>query len=705
MILDDTRVSFGKLWEGDYDGVIASYAALMHQYNKLVRYQRFIGIWKHCGKEVALEIADEEHLLKKRPTVPFFTALLDFLPIRIPLKVLDEGHRLKLWPGKNRRAVQALIAETVDILTGTPCGNIWTDILSMCDLLPYEPIKGRTDMFKVFAPAQIQNRHKPPSKVEFSNLIRYITAFTFGRRIDLLNIPGIVRHEPKEFELSQFKSETTLWLIDRFFRCARMNSELNDLNETESKTAMGFCTRAEQESGFPALATYSKVQKDALEKKPLKFSQVQALFKDAVREEQKMNDEDAPLAAWAQRPVEELSRLDFTHNMMKWLLERGFGEIHASTAADKADKLRKPKAEEIPKITSDPNHHQFRKQHARNAAVKALKAINKKAYDVLIDEAWDEEDEMVGLDDDEAVNAARIDTQEADIEDDTRAEKIRLKIRKIAEHAKGLSDKEIFTPRCNALLELYEHIRSTWPDEKMLIWSRFYRALVLIQEAFQRRYKRQVPIYFGELNRGERSKLLNEWQHPALTTADVPLLLQGKAGGVGLTINAASHCIFYEPWWNMQDEAQAERRCVRLGQDKQVHIWKIIANNSFADAIICAGGLRKLRTIDHIMEIVRPEQGQALDLPALVPQYGRGRLGFVNFSHYKELDERADQEYHQAMAEYKAALRAEAEAEEADAAQASKTVKEDDGMDGDGRPVKKRKLDNEGDETGLGDGA
>ncbi|WP_198361347.1 helicase-related protein, partial [Burkholderia ubonensis] len=71
------------------------------------------------------------------------------------------------------------------------------------------------------------------------------------------------------------------------------------------------------------------------------------------------------------------------------------------------------------------------------------------------------------------------------------------------------------------------------------------------------------------------------------TRGDVPLfLISLKAGGVGLNLTAADTVIHYDPWWNPAVENQATDRAHRLGQDKHVFVYKLIAAGSVEENIV-----------------------------------------------------------------------------------------------------------------------
>ena len=109
-----------------------------------------------------------------------------------------------------------------------------------------------------------------------------------------------------------------------------------------------------------------------------------------------------------------------------------------------------------------------------------------------------------------------------------------------------MKDIDVFTPRCKALMELYKDIQKRYPGEKVMIWSRFYKSLVIIAGAMCHRYEINVPIFTGLLDTEQRDNMLYTWQGSYISSK-VPIRFQAKAGGTGLILDAASHVIFSKP--------------------------------------------------------------------------------------------------------------------------------------------------------------
>ena len=68
---------------------------------------------------------------------------------------------------------------------------------------------------------------------------------------------------------------------------------------------------------------------------------------------------------------------------------------------------------------------------------------------------------------------------------------------------------------------------------------------------------------------------------------DVPVILVSlKAGGTGLNLTRADTVILYDPWWNPAVEAQAIDRAHRIGQNRPVFVYRLIARGSIEEKIL-----------------------------------------------------------------------------------------------------------------------
>ena len=71
------------------------------------------------------------------------------------------------------------------------------------------------------------------------------------------------------------------------------------------------------------------------------------------------------------------------------------------------------------------------------------------------------------------------------------------------------------------------------------------------------------------------------------TSGQVPLfLISLKAGGVGLNLTQADTVIHYDPWWNPAAESQATDRAHRIGQTRDVTVYKLVAQGTIEERIL-----------------------------------------------------------------------------------------------------------------------
>jgi superfamily II DNA or RNA helicase len=114
---------------------------------------------------------------------------------------------------------------------------------------------------------------------------------------------------------------------------------------------------------------------------------------------------------------------------------------------------------------------------------------------------------------------------------------------------------------------------------RVLLFSQFTGMLALIAGALD---EAAIPYVMLTGDTTDRVTPVERFQR-----GEVPLfLISLKAGGVGLNLTAADTVIHYDPWWNPAAENQATDRAHRLGQDKPVFVYKLIAAGSIEEKIV-----------------------------------------------------------------------------------------------------------------------
>ncbi len=64
------------------------------------------------------------------------------------------------------------------------------------------------------------------------------------------------------------------------------------------------------------------------------------------------------------------------------------------------------------------------------------------------------------------------------------------------------------------------------------------------------------------------------------------MLVSLKAGGTGLNLTAADHVFLLDPWWNPAVEDQAADRAHRIGQERPVMVYRMVAKDTVEERIL-----------------------------------------------------------------------------------------------------------------------
>lgn len=131
------------------------------------------------------------------------------------------------------------------------------------------------------------------------------------------------------------------------------------------------------------------------------------------------------------------------------------------------------------------------------------------------------------------------------------------------------------TQLSETLLQLKEE------GHRVLIFSQFVKHLALIRDMLDQE-KITYQYLDGSTPAAARQQQVDLFQNGDATA----FLISLKAGGTGLNLTAADYVIHMDPWWNPAVEDQATDRAHRIGQDKPVMVYRIIAQNTIEEEIL-----------------------------------------------------------------------------------------------------------------------
>ncbi len=116
---------------------------------------------------------------------------------------------------------------------------------------------------------------------------------------------------------------------------------------------------------------------------------------------------------------------------------------------------------------------------------------------------------------------------------------------------------------------------------KALVFSQFVKHLKLLEEVLQAK-----GIAYQYLD-GQTPPKVRQQRIEAFQRGEGDVfLISLKAGGTGLNLTAADYVIHMDPWWNPAVEDQATDRAHRIGQERPVTVYRLVATNTIEEKIL-----------------------------------------------------------------------------------------------------------------------
>ena len=134
--------------------------------------------------------------------------------------------------------------------------------------------------------------------------------------------------------------------------------------------------------------------------------------------------------------------------------------------------------------------------------------------------------------------------------------------------------------KANMLFQLLDSIMKA--DEKVLIFTQYKTTGDLLSKWIKEHYQRTPLFLHGAKTRKQRDAMVEDFQHKL---QDKIFILSLKAGGTGLNLTAANHVIHYDLWWNPAVENQATDRAFRIGQQKNVMVYRMITEGTLEEKL------------------------------------------------------------------------------------------------------------------------
>ncbi|CRK80160.1 DEAD/DEAH box helicase [Neobacillus massiliamazoniensis] len=136
--------------------------------------------------------------------------------------------------------------------------------------------------------------------------------------------------------------------------------------------------------------------------------------------------------------------------------------------------------------------------------------------------------------------------------------------------------------RSNKLEKLVDLVDAVLEQgESCLIFTQYIEMGEMIRTTLKKKFGVEVPFLNGSVPKAQRDSMIDRFQNQEFPV----FLLSLKAGGTGLNLTAANHVIHYDRWWNPAVENQATDRAYRIGQQRFVHVHKLICTGTLEEKI------------------------------------------------------------------------------------------------------------------------
>ncbi|KAK5941518.1 DNA-dependent ATPase fun30 [Knufia obscura] len=137
------------------------------------------------------------------------------------------------------------------------------------------------------------------------------------------------------------------------------------------------------------------------------------------------------------------------------------------------------------------------------------------------------------------------------------------------------------------MLELLSKFKTE--GHRTLIFSQFVMVLDILQIILNNHTIPHLRLD-GSTRVDERQDLIDQFNEPE--SEYQVFMLSTKAGGAGINLTGASRVIVFDSGFNPQDDVQAENRCHRIGQTKDVEIYRLVTADSVEEQIYEMGKVK-----------------------------------------------------------------------------------------------------------------
>lgn len=152
------------------------------------------------------------------------------------------------------------------------------------------------------------------------------------------------------------------------------------------------------------------------------------------------------------------------------------------------------------------------------------------------------------------------------------------------------------------------------PNDKVNIFSNFKKAIDVIAKALEQELPDvEYVIVDGDVTGKDREKAFDSFKRGSARV----LLMTYKVGACALNLIESNHTILTETVWNPAIWKQAAARMKRLGQQKQMVVWQLVAQGTIEEAMMMEICFRKQQISDDFMSGKKSKESANIDAKTL----------------------------------------------------------------------------------------
>jgi DNA excision repair protein ERCC-6 len=140
----------------------------------------------------------------------------------------------------------------------------------------------------------------------------------------------------------------------------------------------------------------------------------------------------------------------------------------------------------------------------------------------------------------------------------------------------------------SAKLKVLNHVLGMWKEQnhRVLLFTQTIQMLNIVEKFVQLAGYRYMRMD-GHTAAAQRQKLVDKFNEASFDDPEAPFifLLTTRVGGLGINLTSANRVIVYDPDWNPMTDLQAKERAFRIGQTRNVIVYRLVTSGTIEEKI------------------------------------------------------------------------------------------------------------------------